>query len=111
MAEIVPNPASNEMNLFKEEILKSIREFESKLLSKVEDKESSLNSDYRNFTQKINNLMDNNKEMISTITSQKLKLDKITELENFRNKVDSMLITHEIRIKNSLDEIERMKTR
>ena len=111
MTEIVPNPAANEMNLFKEEILKSIREFESKLLSKVEDKESSLNSDYRNFTQKINNLMDNNKEMISTITSQKLKLDKITELENFRNKVDSMLITHEIRIKNSLDEIERMKTR
>ena len=111
MTEIVPNPAENEMNLFKEEILKSIREFESKLLSKVEDKESSLNSDYRNFTQKINNLMDNNKEMISTITSQKLKLDKITELENFRNKVDSMLITHEIRIKNSLDEIERMKTR
>ena len=111
MTEIVPNPAANEMNLFKEEILKSIREFEIKLLTKVEDKESSLNSDYRNFTQKINNLMDNNKEMISTITSQKLKLDKITELENFRNKVDSMLITHEIRIKNSLDEIERMKTR
>ena len=111
MTEIVPNPAANEMNLFKEEILKSLREFETKLTTKVEDKESALNSDYRNFISKINNLMDNNKEMVSKLVSQQLKLDKITELENFKNKVDSMLITHEIRIKNSLDEIEKMKTR
>ena len=111
MTEIVPNPAANEMNLFKEEILKSLREFETKLTTKVEDKESALNSDYRNFISKINNLMDNNKEMISKMVSQQLKLDKISELENFKNKVDSMLITHEIRIKNSLDEIEKMKTR
>ena len=111
MTEIVPNPAANEMNLFKEEILKSLREFETKLTKKVEDKESALNSDYRNFISKINNLMDNNKEMVSKMVSQQLKLDKISELENFKNKVDSMLITHEIRIKNSLDEIEKMKTR
>ena len=111
MTEIVPNPAANEMNLFKEEILKSLREFETKLTTKVEDKESALNSDYRNFISKINNLMDNNKEMISKMVSQQLKLDKISELENFKNKVDSMLITHEVRIKNSLDEIEKMKTR
>ena len=65
MTEIVPNPAANEMNLFKEEILKSLREFETKLTTKVEDKESALNSDYRNFISKINNLMDNNKEMVS----------------------------------------------
>ena len=55
--------------------------------------------------------MDNNKEMISTIVSQKLKLEKVSELETFKNKVDSMLITHEIRIKNSLDEIDKIKTK
>ena len=90
MTEIVPNPAANEMNLFKEEILKSLREFETKLTTKLEDKESALNSDYRNFISKINNLMDNNKEMVSKMVSQQLKLDKISELENFKNKVDSV---------------------
>ena len=111
MSEITPNPLANEMNQFKEEILKSMREFETKLTSKIEDKESALNNDYQSFIQKINGLMNNNKEMISAIISQKLKLEKIGELENFKNKVDSMLITHEIRIKNSLDEIDKIKTR
>ena len=111
MSEITPNPLANEMNQFKEEILKSMREFETKLTSKIEDKESALNNDYQSFIQKINGLMNNNKEMISTIISQKLKLEKIGELENFKNKVDSMLITHEIRIKNSLDEIDKIKTK
>ena len=111
MSEITPNPLANEMNQFKEEILKSMREFENKLTSKIEDKESALNNDYQKFIQKINELMNNNKEMISTLISQKLKLEKIGELENFKNKVDSMLITHEIRIKNSLDEIDKIKTR
>ncbi len=111
MSEITPNPLANEMNQFKEEILKSMREFENKLTSKIEDKESALNNDYQKFIQKINELMNNNKEMISTLISQKLKLEKIGELENFKNKVDSMLITHEIRIKNSLDEIDKIKTK
>ena len=111
MSEITPNPLANEMNQFKEEILKSMREFETKLTSKIEDKESALNNDYQSFIQKINGLMNNNKEMISAIISQKLKLEKIGELENFKNKVDSMLITHEIRIKNSLDEIDKIKTK
>ena len=111
MSEITPNPLANEMNQFKEEMLKSMREFENKLTSKIEDKESALNNDYQKFIQKINELMNNNKEMISTLISQKLKLEKIGELENFKNKVDSMLITHEIRIKNSLDEIDKIKTK
>ena len=111
MSEISPNPLANEMNSFKEEILRSIREFETKLISKIEDKESVLNSDYQSFIQKINTLMNNNKDMISTLITQQLKLEKISELETFKNKVDNMLITHEIRIKNSLDEIDKIKTR
>ena len=111
MSEITPTPASNEMNLFKEDILKTVRELETKINSKISDKELTLKMDYEKFVSKINNLMDNNKEMVSTMVSQKLKLEKISELENFKNKVDSMLITHEIRIKNSLDEIEKMKTK
>ena len=111
MSETEPIPLSNEMNIFKEEVLKTIRDLETKLITKISDKESVLNTDYQKFITKINNLMDNNKEMISTIVSQKLKLEKVSELETFKNKVDSMLITHEIRIKNSLDEIDKIKTK
>ena len=100
-----PNPLANEMNIFKEEVLQKIKEIETKLTSEITNKELALNADYQNFTSQINLLMNNNKEMISTIVSQKLKLEKVSELESFKNKVDSMLITHEIRIKNNTDEI------
>ena len=106
-----PNPLSNEMNIFKEEVLQKIKEIETKLTSEITNKELALNADYQNFTSQINLLMNNNKEMISTIVSQKLKLEKVSELESFKNKVDSMLITHEIRIKNNTDEIGKIKTK
>ena len=104
-------PKPDELNTFKEELLKRMREFETKMTSQITNKELTLNADYQAFTSKINVLMNNNKEMISAITSQKVKFDKISELESFKNKTDSMLITHEIRIKNNIDEIEKIKTK
>ena len=49
--------------------------------------------------------------MVISLVNQKLKLDKIAELESFKNKVDDKIITHEVRINNNLDEILRIKLR
>ena len=111
MEEINPNKNNNDLNIFKEEILSQIKELEKKLTTQIFNKESKLNQDYQEFTSKINSLIVNNKEMVSNLVSQKLKLEKISELESFKNKVDDMLITHEVRIKNSIEDIERMKTK
>ena len=111
MEEINPNKNNNELNIFKEEILTEIKELEKKLTTQIFNKESKLNQDYQEFTSKMNSLISNNKEMVSDLVSQKLKIEKITELESFKNKVDDMLITHEVRIKNSIEDIERMKTK
>lgn len=111
MTEIIKNISIDDFNNFKDEILKKIRDLETKLTNKISNKELILNTDYQTFTSKINLLMNNNKEMISTLISQKLNLQKISELESFRNKVDSMLITHEIRIKKNIEEIEKIKTK
>ena len=113
MTKNTPNeePKNDELKTLKEELLKRIREFEAKIKSQITNKELTLNEDYQALNSKINVLMNNNKEMISAITSQKVKFDKISELESFKNKTDSMLITHEIRIKNNIDEIEKIKTK
>ena len=110
MEEIKANN-NNDLNIFKEEILTHIKELEKKLTTQISSKESKLNHDYEEFTAKMNSLIENNKEMVSSLASQKIKLEKITELEIFKNKVDDMLITHEVRIKNSIEDIERMKTK
>ena len=111
MEEIAPSQNNNDLNLFKEEVLSHLRELENRLSSQISSKELKLNQDYDEFTSKMNALIANNKEMISNIVSQKVKIEKISELESFKNKVDSMLITHEVRIKNSIDEIEKIKTK
>ena len=55
----------------------------------------------------MNSYISNNKEMVSDLVFQKLKFEKITELETFKNKVDDMLITH----KNIIKDIGRLKTK
>jgi len=102
---------NTEMNLFKDEILKKIRDLETKLTSKITSKELILNSDYQSFTSKLNLLINNNKELSLTIAAQKVKLDKVSELKAFRNKVDNMLLSNEVRIKNNADEIGKIKTK
>ena len=105
MSEIVPNPQMNEINLFKNEIYGLIRELETKLTSKINITEKKLFADLENYETKINSLMGNTKEMVISLVSQNLKLEKITELEKFKQKADAQMITHELRIKNNLEEI------
>ena len=109
MAEISPNPYKEEIDQFKEDMLKNLSDLESRLKTQITNKESFLNKDYNELTAKINSLIENNKEIASNLVSQKLKLEKISELESFKNKVDGMLITHEIRIKNNTDEVSKIK--
>ena len=94
---------------FKEEILKNVHDFEEDLLKKINTKMIELNSDYKKFHQNLKNLSENNKKLIDSLTSKNLDFEKIASLEQFRNKVDSILITHEIRINNNIVEISSIK--
>ena len=96
---------------FKEEILKNVHTFEEDLLKKINTKMVELNSDYKKFHQNLNNLSENNKKLIDSLIKKNLNLEKIASLEQFRNKVDSILITHEIRINNNIEEISSIKAK
>ena len=111
MAEITPNPYKEEIDKFKEDVLKNLHDLESRLNSQISNKELSFKKNYDEFTSKMNTLIENNKEIVTNLVMQKLKLEKISELESFKNKVDGMLITHEVRIKNNIDEISKIKTK
>ena len=95
---------------FKEEVLKHIRNFEDNLLKKVNTKIIELNIDYKKFHDNLDNLSKNNKNLIDSLINKNINIEKISSLEQFRNKVDSMLITHEIRINNNIAEISSIRT-
>ena len=96
---------------FKEEILKNVHDFEEDLLKKINTKMIELNTDYKKFHKNLNNLAENNKQLITSLITKNVNAEKISSLEKFRNKVDSILITHEIRINNNIGEISSIKAK
>ena len=106
---IINTNNNNELNQFKNEVYKLLRDQESKFLAQINNQQSKIESDFSIFSKKINELVESNKTMLLSIVTQKIKCERIEELETFKNKVDNMLITHEIRINNSVDEIDKMR--
>ena len=45
------------------------------------------------------------------ITSRQINFEKLKDFDNFKNKVDSMLITHEIRINNNIEELSSIRSK
>jgi len=111
MSVINPDTNMTEIKLFKDELLGNVHDLEKKLNERINNIENKLINDLDNFSNNMNSLIEKNKDMVLSVVSQKLKLEKITELEAFKKKVDDMLITHGIRIKNNLDDISKMKVK
>lgn len=107
----IDNSNNKEKNEMKIEIYQYMRDLEAKLINQISQKDSNLRKNIEDFENKINIIMENNKNMLSEMITQKFKVGKISELEAFQKKVDSMLITHEVRIKSNMDELEKAKTR
>ena len=96
---------------FKNEILKKVRLLENKLLDEFNTKYIQINTDYKKINNKINYINENNENLLELVTNQKLNLEKINELENFKNKTEGNITIHDIKIKNMLTEIEKIKSK
>ena len=103
--------SKEEVNLIKEEIYKKIREFESKINKELNGQKAEMNSTYNKFNERISSILNNNREIIESAVSEKINIEKLRALENFKNKADGMLISHEIRINNNNKDINNMKTK
>ena len=99
----------NEIVSLKEEMLKEIHEVENKLNLQIMLKTKQLIENNNKFVEDFNIMLEKNKSLINLITSLNINFDKINDFDNFRKKADSMMITHEIRINNSIKEIQDIK--
>ena len=95
----------------KEELFKELREIESKVLNMFSQKSSQIENNNKSSLEKIELMMMKNEQMFDSINNQKLKLEKIGELESFKNKINDMVIAHEFKIKNISNDLENIKFR
>ena len=96
---------------FQEEILKTTRDIKTSLMKNLDEKLNEIKSKYDYFEEYLKHITESNKSLANTVTSFRLDFDRLKEIENFKNKVDSMLITHEIRINNNNEEVSSMRIR
>ena len=101
--------SEKELTSFKEELLKEIRVVESRLkeefVKKILDIEEKNNDHY----QQCELLFTRSQSIFNTVISHKVQLDKLNDIDTFKTKINDMVISHEIRINNSLKDIEEMK--
>lgn len=97
------------MNIFKNEVLKEMREIETKILQKLSKKHLENNINYQNFSEKVNSILESNSLMIDSISNQKIHFEKINKLEIKTKEIDEKLTTNIIRLNNALDEIKKMR--
>ena len=103
--------STEDLNSLKEEIFLSIRQLEKKFFESLTVKTAQLSDEYEKYNEKLDFIIANNRNMIETVVSEKINMEKLNSLEAFKNKVDGMLISHEIRINNQNKEIGEMKNK
>ena len=96
---------------FKDQILKDIRKFEENITKTIDSKIRDLDLNFKRSQEQLNNLREKNGKIFNSIINTNMQIDKISMLEQFKNKVDSILITHEIRINNSINDINAIRTK
>jgi hypothetical protein len=107
----VNNISANMIVKLREEMLLDIRETENKIIEEINKKWSNIENTNKSFLEKVDLMMENNKKMFDSITLQKMKLEKISDYEPFKNKIEYMVTTHEMRINSIMDGLYNVKTR
>ena len=103
--------SKEELTELREEIFKSMRELEKKLLETIAIKIAQISDDYEKYNQKIDFITVNNRQLIESVISEKINIEKLNALDSFKNKTDGILISHEIRINNINKDITKMKNK
>ena len=102
---------NNNETFTKEEFNKRIKEFEEKLIKMLDIKDSQIQKEISNIKEKSTNILERSKILINNYSNEKVKEMKISDLEAFKNKVNDMLITHEIRINNNIKDISNFSSK
>ena len=100
---------NDEITSIKEELLKEIRSVENKLNLQILVKNQEITEKNKKFMNEFQSIYEKNKVLYNTLTTYSINLEKINDFENFRKKMESMTITHEIRINNSINDIKNIQ--
>ena len=102
---------NNNENLIKEEYLKNMREFEEKWMKILDIKEFQLQKQITDLKEDSENIFQRSKAILDNYSAHKVNESIINDFATFKNKVNDMLVTHEIRINNNIKDISNFSSK
>ena len=97
------------LTTIRNELLSQIKELKIKTDEKFEEQKDKLESSLKEINLKFDNLDTINKNITESLADINVKLDIIKELEVFKKKTENQIITHEIRINNTMKDLSDAK--
>ena len=104
-----PQSYMSDLIAFKDEIFKKIRMLEKKVMDEIKVKYIQLNENNQKLDSKITFINDNTDSLLEFVTTQKLNIEKVEELELSKNKVEQNINIHDLKLKSLELEINKMK--
>ena len=101
----------NNNTFTKEEFFQKMNEFEEKWMKMLDIKDSQIQKEITTIKENSLDLMKKSQIIIDNYSTEKIYESKVNELESFKNKVNDMLITHEVRINNNIKEISNISNK
>ena len=101
----------NDINVFKDETLKTLRGIEKQLLEKIKLKSIETETKMADFDLKLSKFQEINKRMYESVVEQQVYLEKIRNLNDFKSKTETKLISYDVKISHFLSDLLSIKSR
>ena len=101
--------SKEEITNLKEEFLSEIRNLEKRLNLQVNIKLKELNDVNDKFIQECKMISKNNKSLTDLLSTKNLDSHKIQDLEIFKKKTETMVVSHDIRLNTAIKDINELK--
>ena len=98
-------------NFTKEEFYKSMTEFEEKWMKMLDIKDFQIQKQITDLKENSEDIFKKSKAILDNYSAHKVNESKINDFVTFQNKVNDMLVTHEIRINNNIKDISNFASK
>ena len=95
----------------KEDLIEKIEALEKKIMNKLNAKETEIKDELTNLKEKSTSILQKSEILLNNYSNDKLRDTKIADLETFKNKVNDMMIAHDIRINNNIRDISNLTSK
>ncbi len=98
-----------DFQVFKNEMFKHLQILEDKINQKISEKAISTENNFTELSEKVNSLIEKSNNLSDLFSNIKFRQEKIFELEAFKKKSESQLLTHDIQLNEAIKDISNLR--